>query len=343
MESQQYLLPEMDLIFPEPVPGESWDPHTIHTHYFGFNIPEHVIGVFIYLRAQPYFRTCLAGVSVFKGMDNLRPLDCEHNNIINTVPWPTVEGNVIHIANGMTFDFIEPGNKVRVLYNSKDGETRIDVTQTGLHPMLPRGYVMPGEEKNTDPKQNPTGLEQLMRCDGTLTMNGRTYKVNCNAARDRSIRQVRTEDEIVSPPFGWSPISFGPDFCFNQAGFEDPGENPAWLSIFPWPKNKPTTTFAWLVRGKGDVRNVTRVKRKVLAYHPVLGSAIRQEMEVEDDKGEIYKLKGQAIAVAQLPAWPNAMFVDSVYRWTDEKGRETHNTYQEAWYHKYWRFWRSRL
>ncbi|KAK2598871.1 hypothetical protein N8I77_012253 [Diaporthe amygdali] len=290
----------MDLIFPEPVPGESWDPHTVHTHYFGFSIPEHTIGVFIYVRAQPYFRACLAGVSVFKGMDNLRPLDCEHNNIVNTVPWPTVEGNVIQIANGMTFDFIEPGNK-------------------------------------------PTGLEQLMKCTGTLTMHGTTYKVDCCAARDRSIRQVRTEDEVVSPPFGWSPISFGPDFCFNQAGFEDPGGNSAWLSIFPWPKDKPTTTFAWLVRGAGDLRNVVRVKRKVLAYHPVLGSAIEQEMKVEDEKGEVYTLKGQAIAVAQLPAWPNAMFVDSVYRWTDDKGRETHNTYQEAWYQKYWRFWRSRL
>ncbi|KAI7774742.1 hypothetical protein LA080_007948 [Diaporthe eres] len=267
MDNQRYLPPEMDLVFPEPGPGESWDPHTIHTHYFGFSIPEHAIGVFIYVRAQPYFKTCLAGVSVFKGMDNLPPLDCEHNNIVNTVPWPTVEGNVIHIANGMIFDFIEPGNKVRLLYNSEDGETRIDVTQTALHPMLPRGYVMAGEEKNTDPTQKPTGLEQLMRGAGTLMMNGR-----------------ETEDEIVSPPFGWSPISFAPDFFFNQAGFEDPSENPAWLSVFPWPKDRPTTTFAWVVRGKGDVRNVVRVKRKVLAYHPVLGSAIKQEMEVEDDK-----------------------------------------------------------
>lgn len=75
----------MDLIFPEPAPGDSRDPHTIHTHYFRFSIPQHAIGVFIYVRAQPYFRTCLASVSVFKRIDNLRPLDCEHNNIINTV------------------------------------------------------------------------------------------------------------------------------------------------------------------------------------------------------------------------------------------------------------------
>ena len=25
---------------PRPAEGESWDPHTIHTHYFGFSIPE---------------------------------------------------------------------------------------------------------------------------------------------------------------------------------------------------------------------------------------------------------------------------------------------------------------
>lgn len=42
--------PETDLIMPLPGPGESWDPHTIHTHHFGFCVPEAAIGVFAYVR-----------------------------------------------------------------------------------------------------------------------------------------------------------------------------------------------------------------------------------------------------------------------------------------------------
>ena len=34
-----------DLLLPRPGAGEVWDPHTIHTYYFGFSIPEVQIGV----------------------------------------------------------------------------------------------------------------------------------------------------------------------------------------------------------------------------------------------------------------------------------------------------------
>ncbi len=34
--------PESDLILPLPGAGEQWDHHTIHTHYFGFAVPDAV-------------------------------------------------------------------------------------------------------------------------------------------------------------------------------------------------------------------------------------------------------------------------------------------------------------
>ncbi|KAF2186199.1 hypothetical protein K469DRAFT_687203 [Zopfia rhizophila CBS 207.26] len=149
--------PEADLIFPEPEAGEEWPTHTIHTHYFGFSIPEEEIGPFIYIRAQPYFKTCLVGISIFKGVDNLRPLDCEHDNIINTLPWPKVTSNVIETANGLKLDFIAPGKKCRITYKGKDGSTHFDIRQTALRPMLPKGFVMPGEDRDTDPRRNQGG------------------------------------------------------------------------------------------------------------------------------------------------------------------------------------------
>ena len=67
--------PETDLIIPLPPDGASWDPLTIHTHYFGCSIPEAQIGAFIYVRYMPHFPLCQGGVCIFQGTDNVAPID----------------------------------------------------------------------------------------------------------------------------------------------------------------------------------------------------------------------------------------------------------------------------
>jgi len=69
---------------------------------------------------------------------------------------------------------------------------------------------------------------------------------------------------------------------------------------------------------------------------------MRQEISAEDDRGEVYRFRGEAIACASLPAWPNTSFHDSVYRWTDEQGRTTYATYQELWFDDYQRAMKRR-
>jgi hypothetical protein len=59
-----------------PLPGgKEWDAHTIHTHYFGFSVPEARLGAFLYVRYQPAFPLCQGGVCIFQGSDNVTPLD----------------------------------------------------------------------------------------------------------------------------------------------------------------------------------------------------------------------------------------------------------------------------
>lgn len=332
--------PESDLWIPKPADNEKWDDHTIHTHYFGFSVPEEEISVFIYIRYQPVFDLISGGTCIFKGIDNLRPLDCDHINFINTMPYPTINNNTIETKNGLRVEFLELGSKVHIQYKSSDKQTSFDITQTAVTPLLPRGHVMPGEDKHTNPKQNPGGSEQFMHCVGKLALNGREFKVDCHPVRDRSWRQVRTENEVNHPPVGWSPMYFGPDLSFNQVGYES---SPAlWSSLFTVDKSKPSHYFGWLV-SNGEVRDIVRVKRTVNRFHPQLFIAIDQDVEAEDDKGNIYRFHGEAIAVAQLPSWPNGMFIDSLYRWTDESGRTTHCAYQEAWNSRYQRFRRGKL
>jgi hypothetical protein len=85
------------------------------------------------------------------------------------------------------------------------------------------------------------------------------------------------------------------------------------------------------VYATGEARDITRVHRNVLERHPRSHIALRQEIEAEDEAGEIYRFEGQAIAAASMPAWPNFNFNDTVYRWEDEQGRISHGTLQEGW------------
>ena len=92
--------PETDLIVPLPAAGESWDPWTIHTHYFGFSVPEAELGAFLYVRYMPAFPLCQGGVGVFQGTDNLEPGDMAFLDYRLTMPWPEIEGNTITTATG---------------------------------------------------------------------------------------------------------------------------------------------------------------------------------------------------------------------------------------------------
>jgi hypothetical protein len=275
-------------------------------------------------------------------MDNLRPLDCEHCNYIMTMPYPTAKDNTIKIESGVQAEFIELGKKVRIRYESKDKETSFDILQTAITPLLPRGHVMPGEDLHTNPEQQPGGSEQFMHCTGTLKLNGTQYSIDCYPVRDRSWRQTRIEDEVAYPPVGWSPMCFGENLSFNQVGYEHPDTNPIWEKAFVIDKSKPSHYFAWVVID-GAARNIVRVRRNVTKYHPELFAAIEQNIEAEDDTGRIYHFKGSAIAMAQLPSWPNNILVDSVFRWEDDQGRISHCAYQEAWYARNQRFRRGKL
>ena len=331
--------PESDLIVPLPAPGEAWDPHTIHTHYFGFTVPEAALGGFIYVRYMPAFPLSQGGVCIFKGLDNPTPLDVEFMDYEVTMPYPKVEGTAITTANGLRIEFTEPGRVARVTYRSADGSTSIDLEQTAVTPLLARGHVVPGEDDHHDPAREPGGTEQFMHAVGEVVVRGERYDVDCFHARDRSWRQVRKETQGGArpiPPVGWPPMYFGPDLVFNQISFEAPDTNPAWTGIFELPEGAPTHHYAWVYDGT-DVHEVVRVRRDVLAYHPTNHVATRQEIEAEDEHGRIYRFSGEAIAVSAITAWPNAGFNDTVYRWQDEQGRVTHCTYQELWADTYQR------
>jgi hypothetical protein len=332
--------PETDLIVPLPAAGESWDPWTIHTHYFGFSVPEADLGAFLYIRYMPDFPLCQGGVGVFQGTDNLEPGDMAFLDYRLTMPWPSIEGNTITTTNGLRIEFLEPGRSARVTFEG-DGVS-IDILQEAVTPLLVRGHVMPGEEHDSDPAQLPGGSEQFMHVTGSLTLRGTSFQIDCYAPRDRSWRQVRSEAPgAPMPPVGWSPMCFGEDLIFNQISYEALDTDPEWVGVYDVPADRPTHHFAWL-HADGETHSITRVRRNVLERHPHLYSALRQEIEAEDELGRVHRFSGQAIAVTAMPAWPNVTFRDSVFRWEDESGRVAHSTYQEIWFDAYQRAMKNR-
>ncbi|MGQ0466586.1 MAG: tyrosine protein kinase [Sporichthyaceae bacterium] len=329
--------PESDLVLPLPGPGEQWDPHTIHTHYFGFAVPEAAIGVFAYIRYQPAFPLSQGGVVVFQGTDNISPIDAAHCNYELTMPWPQVDGNTIRTANGLQIEFLELGKIARISYASADGTCSFDVLAAAVTPLLVRGHVMPGEENHhDDPGRVPGGSEQFMHMTGELTLHGERHTVDCHYPRDRSWRQVRKETQggVPVPPVGWSPMCFGEDLIFNQISFEARDTDPAWIGVYDVPAEQRTHHFAWLQQGDKTL-DIVRVRRNVLQRQPQTFMSLRQEIEAEDETGAIHRFVGEAIATCTMPAWPNVSFHDSVYRWTDETGRVTHSTFQEIWFDPY--------
>jgi hypothetical protein len=335
--------PETDLILPLPAPGETWDPHTIHTHYFGFSVPDAEIGGFLYIRYQPAFPLCQGGVAIFRGTENVNAIDMELLDYEITMPWPAIEGNAITTASGFRIEFLEPGRVARLTYDNPDAETSFDLVQTAVTPLLARGHVMPGEEHHSDPSQSPGGSEQFMHCVGELVLRGERFDVDCHAPRDRSWRQVRVEKHgaVPVPPIGWSPMYFGEDLIFNQISFEGQDTDPAWAGVYDVPADRPSHHYAW-VHEDGETYEIVRVRRNVLEHQPVTYAVTRQEIEAEDERGKVFRFAGEAIATATIPAWPNCSFHDSVFRWEDEQGRVTHATYQELWFDKFQRAMHAR-
>jgi hypothetical protein len=334
-----------DLHLPLAEPGERLDPHTVHTYYFGLTIPEQAIGAYIYVRAQPAFELCQGGLVVFKGLDNAALLDAEHHDYRATMPWPEIDANVITVANGLRLTVVEPGELIEVRYTSPDATTRLEVEQRAISPLVARGHIVPGEEDHhAGATGEPGGIEQFMHVTGELVLRGERHAVDCLAVRDRSWLQVRGEDPggvRRSPPIGWTPISFGAELSLNVTSFENPDTGPAWAGVVDVPDGTPNFYSAWIARD-GETRAVARVRRDVLAYHPTQYAALRQELEVEDEQGEVYRFTGEALAMAPMHSWPNIAFHDSVYRWTDEHGRVTHCTYQEIWFDDYQRAMKAR-
>ncbi|MCV7102804.1 hypothetical protein [Mycobacterium palustre] len=337
--------PEIDLYYFTPPEGQHWEPHRIHTNYFGLTVPEARLGAYIYLRCHPEFRLCHGGVVVFDDFDAVDPLDSVWCDYEISMPWPTIGDRSVSTANGLRFDIVDPGRVIRIRYGQSDDLTHLDVTATAVTPLIARPYIMPGEEQHHDVDRSQGGIEQMMRYIGQITVRGVRHAVDCYDLRDRSWNQIRVERRgaVRVPPICLTPMRFGDDLMLNHIGFEAPDSEPAWKGLYDLPDDYRKPIFGWVyTAGDPAARSITRVTRNVLAYHPFNHMPTRQELQIEDESGRTHRFSGEALSVGVIPTWPNATFRDSVYRWHDERGRVCYSATQEMWFDDYQRLMKQR-
>lgn len=333
--------PETDVFLPDPRADESWDPQTVFNHATLLSIPEPGISAFVYLRCQPAFGLCQGGISVFSGPDNPDELGVDYLDYRLTMPWPEVTGNRIEVANGLCLDFLEPGRVLRITYESADGSTKLDVTQTGCTPLLARGHIVPGEDEAADPTKRPGGSEQFAHAEGELLLNGTTHRIDSYDCRDRSWGQIRSEARGTPavPPVCWTPIYFGEDLIFNQVSMEPADTDPWWTGLYDIPAGAPAHYWAW-IQVDGELREIKSVRRDVHRYHPTLFAAAEQTIDVEDATGQTYRFEGAAISMAPLPSWTNSALRQFLVRWTNTAdGRVAINSNQEIWMDQAYHRW----
>ena len=328
--------PESDLIGLDAAEQpDAYRPHTTHTHYFGFHIPEAGIGCYTYVRLLPFFPAMQGNVIIFQGTRNHQLLDIAHLDYEMTCPWPSIDGQTITTTQGLQIEFVELGKEARVTYRSEDGRAGFELHQVAVSPLIARAAVLPGE--NLYQTMRPGGTEQFMHCTGELTLHGRTYEIDCMPIRDRSWNQDRSEARRgrIDLPVSWAPVWFDEDLYINTVGLEKADSNPAWAGLLdPPPADYPGFNFAFVGR-RNEVRAVTRVDRNVIEQHPTSHYPLKQEIEVEDETGETYQISGEALAHSPIVAWPHAFAYDSVYRWTNSDGRIGHGSCQGIWYEGY--------
>ena len=331
-----------DLLLPAPGSDPGHGAYTVYTHYFSAIVPEARIGIYAYLRCQPGLGLSQGGVSIYRGLDNLSLLDAEHHDYRATMPWPTIHDAAIDVPNGMRIEVPTPGEHLRLLYGSPDGEVVLEVDLRALTPLVARGHVADIDAAGGETPAG--GSEQLVRATGRLLLHGERHEIDCATLRDRSWGRERREPPgggANVPPLGWVGVHFPGRYSTSHRGFEPADTDPAWLGVNELPGG-PHHIGGWL-QVDGRLRGLRDVRRTVHERHPITHVPLVQSIEVTDDDGRTVRFDGEAIAAAPVTSWPNIEIRDAVYRWTDrESGDVAHSSFQEGWYDRFQRAMKHR-
>lgn len=282
--------------------GGSQDYSVTETYWFSFDLPEEGLHGQIYIWMHPNLKVASAGCWIWNGAKR-HYLEAEHFNCRHYLPFPTVEGSAIRIAElGLTLRIIDPLRVIEVEYIDDASGTRVAFRAEGLIAPVARS-----SNKHFD---------QPMHLIGDMVLNGRQMPIDCMSMRDRSWGEPRPEiPNLDHPPVCWGVgVSKDGSVSFNFSGVDDPArEGGNWTDAF---KLEPEKHFkeGW-ISWKGELRKLVSMSKATVRDPENLDRIISLVADVVDDQGEHYSIKGTMLGCVQWSAWSNILVHWNAMRW----------------------------
>ena len=284
------------------------------THYFGFNIPEHLISGMGWLWHHPNLGVATHGSWAWQGVKR-RPLNSELFDWIYFDSDRHLENDLTHyrFPNSYEVTTIEPLKRHRIQYQDEARQNSFDVEYEAVMPpaMMKNGHH----------------FEQGMRTRGEVILGGTRYEVNGYTIRDRSWAHLRAETLLSGPPVAWSTAVFGDDFLFTI----NAGDSPSLaLAQGKWSGISEEQAFrhGW-VRTDGVTRPVVACKKLTRRNRDTLFPE-SVSLEFTDVSGSMFSAEGRLLAVSTLAVWPNIDCSFGLIQW-ECNGRIGHGDFQDLW------------
>lgn len=283
------------------------------TQYFSVNVPEENIHGLIYCWHHPNLKSITGGVWVWQGIKK-HHLACEIFDIRSFMSDKALANNLhkFRLDNGYGVELLEPGKRFHATYQDKARNNSIDLVYTAKTPIVKFHDGM--------------HFEQGMHVEGELVLRGKRYPVNSYNVRDRSWGALRPEDHLPLPPISWITCAFNENFFFNIIAADHPDLNPDWKGHFDLPADRVLKS-GWIYRD-GKLLEVVSC-RKLTQHEPDQLFPTSITMELTDNTGTVYRIKGTITAASNWSAWLNSEVIIALCRWEYE-GLTGYGDVQEA-------------
>jgi hypothetical protein len=302
------------------------DDSLTETWAYMFWMPKQRIGCIAYLWVHPNLKVITGGLTVYQGHKS-HHLQGEIFDIpiFNSAERCVFDnGRDIRMPNGFRARILEPFEKIRLTYQDKARGNRVDLTFTAASPPLMR--------------ESRKHFDQIMDVNGTMSLRGKDYEVNCWGSRDRSWGEPRPESPYPIPPYTWMTGRFPSGMMWNANGHDDPKRRPDWLKAY---KVSPKDIFkdGWIYRD-GEMLRVDRFS-KITTRDPRTRRPRRHDIEMTDTQGREYRIRGEIIASTPWGGWFNMNCYICSTRWTWGKEIGYGDTQEVCWGDYFYKFRRG--
>jgi len=260
------------------------------TCWFTFAIAERNMSVQFY----PYFRQNLGvaagAVYVWDGFDG-QPSNCRYAKNFWHLPMPTTPLSDLRLDNGITYQAVEPLRRYHIAYADPDGgDLHIDLHVQCLH----------------EPFMLHTHFDQATTAQGSITLDGETFEVDCVGFRDRSWGVRSQFGPNVMGPAAYASYSWGSSRSGDHDGF---------FSMCADFGNGSQNVHGY-IRRDGKLSPIATGTRRVVERAAVSAYPTRIELVGTDSEGRSYLVSGSARNNFGWAINPNLYTINALMEWS---------------------------